>query len=461
VSVADFNGDGHPDLLVTLETKGEARELNPLPEAVEILSGEGDGDFTAGPQIQLPEPGWVRVGDFTGNGKKDVVEVPGCEAGGDTLRLNMLLGDGHGKLTPGPTTIDESGGCEYQVGAFTGSGRDDLVTYPPGARAGESGDIEVLPGEPGGGFGPAIETPAPAQGWFLAEDTAELDGDIPPYLVIGRFTEPGTLSVLSANGSGGFLASGPYPAGPHLSFLSAIGDFAADGREDIAVIASQFLTSEADGTISILENNGAGAFSAGPSVPLAGVYSQAFVADVEREKRPDLILSGQSGVSIFLDQPVGISVPGGSSGPQAPTSAARPSIDSARESASTWREGQRLPQALSAMRLKQPPVGTSFTLSLSEQATVTFSFTEARAGRIVDHRCVPAPAGKGGRHRCRRTVTVAKLSFPGRSGANRLRFDGRVSRSQRLAPGRYTLEIVASNSAGRSRARALTFTILK
>ena len=57
-------------------------------------------------------------------------------------------------------------------------------------------------------------------------------------------------------------------------------------------------------------------------------------------------------------------------------------------------------------------------------------------------------------------MTVGTLSFTGH-GAMKVAFQGRISRSKKLKPGRYTLVVTATNSAGRrSPPQALSFTIV-
>jgi len=86
-----------------------------------------------------------------------------------------------------------------------------------------------------------------------------------------------------------------------------------------------------------------------------------------------------------------------------------PAITVVHQSASTWREGGRLTQI---SRKKKPPVGTSF-------------------------------------------------SFAGHIGTNKVVFQGRVSRSKKLKPGRNTLVITATNSAAQhSSPESLSFTIV-
>ncbi len=138
-----------------------------------------------------------------------------------------------------------------------------------------------------------------------------------------------------------------------------------------------------------------------------------------------------------------------------------PIITGVGQSASTWREGSKLAD-ISRKRKKKPPVGTTFSFSLNEQAAISFSFTQRLAGHKVRGKCVAQT--KRNRHKpdCKRSVTQATVSFTGHSGTNKVVFQGRVSRSKKLKPGRYTLVISATNSAGaRSAPKSLSFTIVK
>ena len=137
----------------------------------------------------------------------------------------------------------------------------------------------------------------------------------------------------------------------------------------------------------------------------------------------------------------------------------RPSITSLRQSASTWREGRRLAQISS--RPRRPPVGTTFTVAVSMQAVVRLTFTQRVSGRMVNGKCV-AQSRKNAKHKpCRRSVVRGTISFTEQGGTSRVAFQGRISRSRRLSPGRYTLTVTAVNSAGAAVPRSLSFTIVK
>ena len=115
------------------------------------------------------------------------------------------------------------------------------------------------------------------------------------------------------------------------------------------------------------------------------------------------------------------------SGP--PTSV--PVISRVRESAKRWREAKSAGRRL--------PLGTTFSFTLNERATITFRFTKSTP----------------------RASVAGTLVFAAHAGANTLFFDGRISRTRRLGPGRYTLVITARNAGGhRSASRSLRFVIV-
>lgn len=139
-----------------------------------------------------------------------------------------------------------------------------------------------------------------------------------------------------------------------------------------------------------------------------------------------------------------------------------PVVSNARQSASKWREGGALAKASRHARKRRPPVGTTFSYTLNEAATVHFAFTQPARGRKVGKQCVAPAKRYRHRHKCTRTVTIATLAFAGHTGKNAVRFQGRVSRSKRLRPGRYTVVITAKNTAGQvSAPKKLTFTIVR
>jgi hypothetical protein len=139
---------------------------------------------------------------------------------------------------------------------------------------------------------------------------------------------------------------------------------------------------------------------------------------------------------------------------------AAPILTNTHESANTWRENNTLAHA-SAKHNKQPPLGTTFSYILNEIATVAFSFHQQATGREVNHRCVAPTQENRAKPQCARTIVAGRLNIAAHPGTNKLRFGGRLSPTQKLKPGRYTLQITAANATGRRSApRTLSFTIV-
>jgi hypothetical protein len=86
VAIADFNGDGKLDFMVTNGNGSDA----------DLRVGNGDGTFRqiSGPFTTLATPWDVRAADFNGDGKMDAAVANFNSAG-----LTVLLGDGTGNFS--------------------------------------------------------------------------------------------------------------------------------------------------------------------------------------------------------------------------------------------------------------------------------------------------------------------------------------------------------------------------
>ena len=118
--MADFNGDGKPDLAVAVTSSSFNGEVS-----VEL--GNGDGTFKSAIVSSLhTDPinnqGFMATADFNGDGKPDLLTL---EAFGDGYEV--LLGNGDGTFQPPVVTVLPSG-FSLAVGDFNGDGKADLVT---------------------------------------------------------------------------------------------------------------------------------------------------------------------------------------------------------------------------------------------------------------------------------------------------------------------------------------------
>ena len=132
-----------------------------------------------------------------------------------------------------------------------------------------------------------------------------------------------------------------------------------------------------------------------------------------------------------------------------------PVLSNLRETARTWREGR----ALAQISKKKLPLGTTFSFSLNESASVTFTFTESVSGRKAGKRCVAQTKRNKRRPRCTRTFRAGTLTFSAHGGANKVRFDGPIRAREKLKLGSYTLLVSATASGKHSTTGTLHFRI--
>jgi FG-GAP-like repeat len=89
-SVVDVNGDGIPDLLVC--NIGNSNVNPPEAGSVAVLLGNGDGTFQDPVQFTpFNYPGWLAVGDFTGNGLPDIAVTRVQDGHSINVLLNELV----------------------------------------------------------------------------------------------------------------------------------------------------------------------------------------------------------------------------------------------------------------------------------------------------------------------------------------------------------------------------------
>lgn len=151
--------------------------------------------------------------------------------------------------------------------------------------------------------------------------------------------------------------------------------------------------------------------------------------------------------------------------PVAQITAVPVAISDATQSHSRWREGDALAQISRRTRHSRGvPVGTQFTFALNESANVALTFDHRGRGFEIGGHCVTSGAKLRGANTYAESCTSsmkAVLLFKGHAGSNRVAFQGRLSKSIRLRPGRYTVAFNASEPSGApSQAGPLSFTIV-
>ncbi len=142
--------------------------------------------------------------------------------------------------------------------------------------------------------------------------------------------------------------------------------------------------------------------------------------------------------------------------PFASAAAVTPRLTSVSQSASHWREGSALARYASS----KSPLGTVFRFAVNLPVAVTLSFTQKQSGRISAGKCTTPTKHNRHARACTHTVTLGALHTIAHVGMNKVSFQGRISRSQKLSPGLYTVLISAGWLPQHSVSHSLTFRIL-
>ncbi len=283
LKVGDFNGDGKLDLVSVGPTDG--------PSQISVLLGDGDGTFQ--PQVPYTVGGAgisVVVGDFNGDGFEDIATA---NIGDDTV--SILLGRGDGTFQNQVQYPVGEGPLSLTAGDFNGDGILDLAVLNSADQT-----VGVLLGNGDGTF-PAQATYPVGSGsdpydsdYILAADFNK-DGKLD--LVVANYDE-NTMSIFLGNGDGTFQTQVEYPTGDGPNDL-AIGDFNHDGNLDVAISDNN------DTSVSILYGNGDGTFQAPVVDDVAGEGPWGIAAgDFNGDGLTDLVVTNNEDgtVSVLLNQ---------------------------------------------------------------------------------------------------------------------------------------------------------------
>jgi hypothetical protein len=257
ITVGDFNGDHKLDLAVA-STSCPPADVVCGSGSVWILLGNGDGTFQAPVGYStgfdtLPDS--VRVGDFNGDGKLDLAVAnynctgspPTCGQGS----VSILLGNGDGTFQSPIESNTDTGPGSVRVGDFNGDGKLDVVVV-----AGTD-TVSVLLGKGDRTFQPYVDY-ATGSG-LAAVVVGDFNGD--NKLDLATANTSNTVSILLGNGDGTFQAHVEYPAGADEGRVPVglrVGDFNGDGKLDLVVGNSD--TEFPAGSVSILLGKGDGTF---------------------------------------------------------------------------------------------------------------------------------------------------------------------------------------------------------
>jgi FG-GAP-like repeat len=292
VAVADVNGDGKPDLLVTNECAASGGCNH---GSVGVLLGNGDGTFQ--PALTYDSGGYlatsIAVADVSGDGKSDLI-VTSCASNTTTICptpsrngvVGVLLGNGDGTFQPA-VSYDSGGAGAWSVAVndLNGDAKDDLAV----ADYSSSCTVGVLLGKGDGTFQAVTVY---GSGWSGAVSVAasDVNGDGAPDLLLS--CQGGEIAVLLGNGDGTFRAAASYDSGSGNLWSVSVADVNRDGRPDLSVANACNMNDCNHGSVGVLLGNGDGTFQPVLTYDSGGMLAESVIqADVDAGGKVDLAVA--------------------------------------------------------------------------------------------------------------------------------------------------------------------------
>jgi hypothetical protein len=264
---ADFNNDGHPDLVFSSFESG-----------FQVMLNNGDGTFAAPVTYNVGSTdSQITAGDFNGDHFNDI-------AFSDYYgNVEVMLNNGNGTFAA-PVVYNVGGAGFLITGDFNNDGKMDIA-------ASQTNQVSILLGNGDGTFQSPISFANPRAGALAAADFNR-DGKL-DLVVAPLFTNtagPAALNVYLGNGDGTFGPATPFHVDSSPGNI-VVADFNADGIPDIATNNTGALD------VSVLIGIGNGTFKPSTSyvASTAGSYDGIAAGVFGTTGRPDLVYPSDEG----------------------------------------------------------------------------------------------------------------------------------------------------------------------
>ena len=303
--VADVNGDGKPDLVVANSCPPNSSCYSPADEgSVGVLLGNGDGTFRS---VVVYDSGgalatWVAVADVNGDGKPDLVVTNLCANTSSCANgtVSVLLGNGDGTFQAAVAYNSGIAAESVAVADMNGDGKPDLVmSNCTNCSTYGDGSVAILLGNGDGTFQAAHSIDSGGENPDSIA-VADLNGDGKPDVIVGQCSAPPVdceVGVLLGNGDGTLQPAVNYSSGADQPMSVAVADVNGDGKLDV-LISNQGTGDHNlfNGAEGVLLGNGDGIFQPAVIYDAGGIRTAGLaVADVNGDGKLDVVVTDQSG----------------------------------------------------------------------------------------------------------------------------------------------------------------------
>lgn len=272
---ADFNADGKPDLVC------------PISGGFEVSLGQGNGTFAAPVQTSFSSLIGIAIGNLNQDSIPDVVAW-------NSSQLAVFKGLGTGAFDA-PVTYNYRSLFDVKVGDFDGDSRNDVVVTTKNA-------VTVFVGRGDGTLGvPRITGLPVSTADYVTLSDLNGDGRLDALVTVNRASNNNPvahLAVLLGQGDGHFDKS--LYNSDHALAAAQLGDIKPGGGIDIAAATS--------GGIAVFSNDGTGALS-GPTTYTAP-NKQIALAALRNPGIPDVVLTDGNTVQVVPNDGSGTYVTG-------------------------------------------------------------------------------------------------------------------------------------------------------